>query len=180
MLIGYMRVTKADGSQATDLQRDALVAAGVYPEHLYEDQASGKREDRPGLVKGLLPEPAWPYGSIRRYGRADVARVKFVKSAQRLGFSLDEIAELLRLEDGTYCDEASRLAEHKLQDVQAGRPGAHGVRAVTARVRLPCTQGKCFVPADRLAARRSESRNVGRGRAWASYALAYDFFRFVS
>src|SRR3546814_16365848 len=49
--------------------------------------------------KGLLPEPDKPYGSIRRYGEADVVRVKFVKSAQRLGFSLDEIAELLRLDD---------------------------------------------------------------------------------
>jgi len=48
MLIGYMRVSKADGSQATDLQRVALIAAGVDPAHLYEDQASGKREDRPG------------------------------------------------------------------------------------------------------------------------------------
>ncbi|RCZ60771.1 MerR family transcriptional regulator [Escherichia coli] len=47
--------------------------------------------------KGLLREPDKPYGSIRRYGEADVVRVKFVKSAQRLGFSLDEIAELLRL-----------------------------------------------------------------------------------
>ena len=68
--------------------------------------------------KGLLPQPAKPYGSIRRYGRADVTRVRFVKSAQRLGFSLDEIAELLRLEDGTHCEEASGLAEHKLQDVR--------------------------------------------------------------
>lgn len=68
--------------------------------------------------KGLLPEPDKPYGSIRRYGEADVTRVRFVKSAQRLGFSLDEIAELLRLEDGTHCNEASRLAEHKLQDVR--------------------------------------------------------------
>ena len=41
MLIGYMRVSKADGSQATDLQRDALIAVGVDPAHLYEDQASG-------------------------------------------------------------------------------------------------------------------------------------------
>ena len=61
--------------------------------------------------KGLLPEPDKPYGSIRRYGEADVTRVRFVKSAQRLGFSLDEIAELLRLEDGTHCEEASSLAE---------------------------------------------------------------------
>jgi DNA invertase Pin-like site-specific DNA recombinase len=53
MLIGYMRVSKTNGSQATDLQRDALVAAGVDPAHLYEDQASGKREDRPGLAACL-------------------------------------------------------------------------------------------------------------------------------
>ncbi len=45
--------------------------------------------------KGLLPEPDKPHGSIRRYGKADVTRVRFVKSAQRLGFSLDEIADLL-------------------------------------------------------------------------------------
>ncbi|TCT10240.1 Hg(II)-responsive transcriptional regulator [Paralcaligenes ureilyticus] len=68
--------------------------------------------------KGLLPEPDKPYGSIRRYGAADVTRVRFVKSAQRLGFSLDEIAELLKLDDGAHCDEASRLAESKLQDVR--------------------------------------------------------------
>ena len=49
MLIGYMRVSKADGSQTLDLQRDALLAAGVEPGHLYEDQASGKRDNRPGL-----------------------------------------------------------------------------------------------------------------------------------
>ncbi len=36
MLIGYMRVSKADGSQSTDLQRDALISAGVRPDHLYE------------------------------------------------------------------------------------------------------------------------------------------------
>ena len=48
--IGYARVSKADGSQVHDLQRDALIAAGVDPVHLYEDLASGKREDRPGLA----------------------------------------------------------------------------------------------------------------------------------
>jgi DNA invertase Pin-like site-specific DNA recombinase len=49
VLIGYMRVSKADGSQGLDLQRDALLAAGVKPSQLYEDQASGKKDDRPGL-----------------------------------------------------------------------------------------------------------------------------------
>lgn len=53
MLIGYMRVSKADGSQTTDLQRDALLEAGVDQAQLYEDQASGKREDQPGLAACL-------------------------------------------------------------------------------------------------------------------------------
>ncbi|HET9113923.1 MAG TPA: Hg(II)-responsive transcriptional regulator [Burkholderiales bacterium] len=68
--------------------------------------------------KGLLPEPVKPYGSIRRYDAADVARIRFVKMAQGLGFSLDEIAELLQLEDGTHCNEASRMAERKLVHVR--------------------------------------------------------------
>lgn len=68
--------------------------------------------------KGLLPEPVRPYGGIRRYDKSDLARVRFIKSAQRLGFSLEEIGELLKLEDGTYCDEARKLAEHKLADAR--------------------------------------------------------------
>ena len=68
--------------------------------------------------KGLLPEPHKPYGSVRRYGEPAVRRLRFVKSAQRLGFSLDDVAELLRLEDGAHCKEASSLAEHKLKDVR--------------------------------------------------------------
>src|SRR6202050_898971 len=53
MLVGYMRVSKTDGSQVTDLQRDALLAAGIASGHLYEDASSGKRQDRPGLVACL-------------------------------------------------------------------------------------------------------------------------------
>ena len=41
MLVGYMRVSKADGSQTVELQRDALLAAGVDAAHLYDDRASG-------------------------------------------------------------------------------------------------------------------------------------------
>lgn len=48
-----MRVSKADGSQTNNLQHDALIAAGVMPDHLYEDSASGKREDRPGFTTCL-------------------------------------------------------------------------------------------------------------------------------
>lgn len=53
MLVGYVRVSKADGSQTTDLQRDALLAAGVDPDALYEDKASGKKDDRPQLAACL-------------------------------------------------------------------------------------------------------------------------------
>jgi DNA invertase Pin-like site-specific DNA recombinase len=53
MLVGYMRVSKADGSQVLDLQEDALLGAGVDPDHLYDDRASGMRDDRPGLTHCL-------------------------------------------------------------------------------------------------------------------------------
>ncbi len=53
MLVGYMRVSKADGSQTLDLQRDALLVTGVDPDRLYEDLASGRRDDRPGLTACL-------------------------------------------------------------------------------------------------------------------------------
>ena len=53
MLVGYMRISKADGSQVVDLQRDALLAAGVEADQLYQDLASGKRDDRPGLAAAL-------------------------------------------------------------------------------------------------------------------------------
>lgn len=97
--------------------------------------------------KGLLPEPHKPYGSIRRYGEADVARVSFVKSAQRLGLSLDEIAELLRLEDGTHCDEARYLAEHKLKDVRQKLADLNRMEtAVQACACLPRAEGECFLP----------------------------------
>ena len=72
MLIGYVRVSKADGSQATDLQRDALVATGVEPQHIYEDAASGKREDRPGLdacLKALRAGDTLVVWKLDRLGR---------------------------------------------------------------------------------------------------------------
>lgn len=53
MLIGYMRVSKADGSQILDMQRDALLAAGVDTEHMYDDLASGSLDTRPGLINCL-------------------------------------------------------------------------------------------------------------------------------
>ncbi len=98
--------------------------------------------------KGLLPEPDKPYGSIRRYGEADVTRVRFVKAAQRLGFSLEEIGELLRLEDGTHCEEASSLAERKLNDVRAKLADLRRMEAVLSDLVCAChaRQGNVSCP----------------------------------
>jgi DNA invertase Pin-like site-specific DNA recombinase len=53
MLVGYMRVSSESARQITDLQRDALLAAGVDSRHLFEDHASGVVDDRQGLAKAL-------------------------------------------------------------------------------------------------------------------------------
>ena len=53
MLIGYMRVSTNGDRQVLDLQRDALLAAGVDERHLFEDRATGSRGDRTGLAKAL-------------------------------------------------------------------------------------------------------------------------------
>lgn len=53
MLVGYMRVSSESDRQSTDLQRDALLAAGVDARHLFEDHASGAKDDRAGLSKVL-------------------------------------------------------------------------------------------------------------------------------
>ena len=53
MLVGYMRVSSDPDRQTTDLQRDALLSAGVDSRHLFEDHASGAKDDRCGLAKAL-------------------------------------------------------------------------------------------------------------------------------
>jgi DNA invertase Pin-like site-specific DNA recombinase len=53
MLVGYLRVSSDLDRQSTALQCDALLAAGVDERHLFEDKASGVRDDRPGLAKAL-------------------------------------------------------------------------------------------------------------------------------
>ena len=69
--------------------------------------------------RGLLREPTRPMGSVRRYSSDDVKRIRFVKRAQQLGFTLEEVTNLLKLEDGRNCRETERLAQQKLITVQA-------------------------------------------------------------
>ena len=106
--------------------------------------------------KGLLSKPTRRYGQIRRYGESDVARIQFVKSAQRLGFSLEEIAGLLRLEDGTHCNEARAMAEQKLDDVHAKLRDLRRMESALRRLVADCcaTRGRIACPL--IAALRSQ------------------------
>jgi len=68
--------------------------------------------------RGLLVEPTKPLGGVRRYSGEMVARVHFIKRAQQLGFTLDEVQNLLALEDGQSCKKTRDLAVKKLAIVE--------------------------------------------------------------
>ena len=94
MLIGYMRVSKADGSQVLDLQRDALIGGG-FIRHLYEDHASGKRDDRPGLdacLKSLRKGDTLVAWKLDRIGRDLRHLVNLVHDLTKRGVGLRVLA----------------------------------------------------------------------------------------
>lgn len=93
MLIGYMRISKSDGSQTLDLQKDALVSAGIDEERLYQDVASGKKESRPGLqscLKALQPGNTLVVWKLDRLGRDLKHLVTIVDELRRrnIGFKV--------------------------------------------------------------------------------------------
>ncbi len=91
MLIGYARISKADGSQSLDLQRDALIAAGVPAERIYEDQASGARDDRPGLeacLRSLREGDVLVVWKLDRLGRTLTHLVNTVRDLSDRGIGL--------------------------------------------------------------------------------------------
>lgn len=115
--------------------------------------------------RGLLREPVKPYGAIRRYDTVDVNRLWFVKSAQRLGFSLDEVGELLHLEDGTHCQEASRLAERKLADVRGKLADLARIEVALSGLVKACHARKGNVSCPLIASLLSAASIPPRGRA---------------
>jgi MerR family mercuric resistance operon transcriptional regulator len=64
--------------------------------------------------RGLLMEPVKPFKGVRHYTERDVQRLQSIKQGQKLGFSLDEVSELLSLEDRQHCREAKNIALRKL------------------------------------------------------------------
>lgn len=94
VLIGYMRVSKADGSQLVDLQRDALLSAGVDENRLYSDSQCGSRYDnRPGLInclKALQPGNVLAVWKLDRLGRSLKDLVSIVENLneRNIGFKV--------------------------------------------------------------------------------------------
>lgn len=68
--------------------------------------------------RGLIPQPTQKLGAYRRYGRTHVARIRFIKRAQELGFSLKDVASLLALQDGTARAEVRRIAAARLAEIR--------------------------------------------------------------
>ena len=85
MLVGYMRVSNDTDRQVLDLQRDALLAAGVDERHLFQDRASGSRGDRAGLARALAfirPGDCLVVWKLDRLGYTVKGLVDFVADLQ--------------------------------------------------------------------------------------------------
>ena len=87
---------------------------------------------------GLVHQPARPAGGVRRYGATDLGRLRFIKSAQHLGFSLEEVAQLLKLEDGGHCDAVRAQAQNKLLDVRNRLAGLQRMELALAELVDQC------------------------------------------
>ena len=99
MLIGYVRVSKSDGSQLVDLQKDALLKVGVDPKYIYQDLASGRKDDRPGLnacLKALQPGNTLVVWKLDRLGRDMKHLVNLIDemSHKKVGFKVISGAEI--------------------------------------------------------------------------------------
>ena len=91
MQIGYVRVSKADGSQSVDLQLDQLISDGVNKKHIYTDHASGKKDDRPGLeacLKALRKGDTLVVWKLDRLGRNLTHLVKLIDELNKRDVAL--------------------------------------------------------------------------------------------
>jgi MerR family transcriptional regulator, mercuric resistance operon regulatory protein len=91
--------------------------------------------------RGLVDEPYKPPGGHRRYAPAAASRVRFIKRAQQLGFTLEEVGSLLRLEDSQSCRETRRLAEHKLASIEERLADLNRMRRMLKGLIAQCARG---------------------------------------
>ena len=88
--------------------------------------------------RGLLAEPPKAPGGFRYYDEATIARVRFVKRAQALGFSLEEVKDLLALERSNACGPSHDAAVRKLKLVEERIADLYGIRATLKELILQC------------------------------------------
>lgn len=93
--------------------------------------------------RGLLPEPARRPSGYRAYAATMVARLRFIKNAQELGFSLAEIEKLLalRVDAATSCAEVRRQAEVKLAEVEQKLQTLQQIQAALTDLVAACDHG---------------------------------------
>ena len=91
--------------------------------------------------RGLLTEPKRPLGGVRRYGRIELARLGFIRRAQEVGFSLDEVKTLLTLGETPSCRGARALAAKKLELVEARLRSLQRMRRALADLIKQCDAG---------------------------------------
>lgn len=95
--------------------------------------------------RGLLPVPA-TVGAYRHYPVALTARIRFIKRAQELGFSLDEITELLRLEDGTQRAAIRRIAADRLAQIDQKLTDLKRMQKVLKHLITDCEHTRAELP----------------------------------
>ena len=90
----------------------------------------------------LLGIPERPAGGIGRYPAAALTRLRFIKRAQSLGFTLDDVQSLLSLDDGRSCSAAREIGEHKLADVRQRLKALRALEAELANLVNRCSTSK--------------------------------------
>lgn len=88
--------------------------------------------------RGLLVEPEKPQSGHRRYPPAAVKRVRFIKRAQVLGFTLDEVSGLLELDEAAACSTTRELAQRKLQLIERKLADLRSMRTALAKLTREC------------------------------------------
>ena len=117
---------------------------------MQSDLTIGKLAERAGVNvetiryyqrRGLLAEPKKPLGGYRHYPRDTAKRIRFIKRAQALGFTLDEVAGLLRIEAASACWETRELAAHKLALIEGKLAELAAIRNGLAALVSECDKG---------------------------------------
>ena len=91
--------------------------------------------------RGLMPEPDKPAQGYRRYDATTVKRVRFIKRAQALGFTLEEIGGLLELDEAHACAETRELASHKLEAIETKLADLAAMRRALMTLLRQCDAG---------------------------------------